>query len=389
MSKLPLGIEKVKIIPFDSAIEDQIAFATYFETIYTGGLDEKRLPHMHFNFKDDDRCTMVYRGKESGAPESAIGIIRLLTDDGFKHSWVCAAVDEATHRLVKSAVSSRYYESSTHAETVHDYSFKTVSINSHLEDKRWWFSGNDAGVPEDVVGSIKWISTMWEDCHTPSEQWYWIAGPDDFIKGALGNADDASEDEGKSNPDAGELSEVDPSRETISRWFDNGVKSGDECMIIVTNASDKRSTPFYSMESDVWEVLQSLRSRPDAIVGEVYDLKADKEEQLDLHRVWSSRKDGNDQTVIDSFMDRKNSGDKQPYGIDFWIKKDGDAPKVGERFTLTSDDFEHMVLGGSIEFQFNGASVEIALEDIGYRKMLSHAFSKETKFGQKIVRSKE
>ena len=83
-------------------------------------------------------------------------------------------------------------------------------------------------------------------------------------------------------------------RDKISDWFDNGVSSGATHMLVVCDTFDHDDFPVYVGGSDmlarhvtVGEVVREHSSRDKMLkVMEVYDLRMDKEVQLNEERAY-------------------------------------------------------------------------------------------------------
>lgn len=78
------------------------------------------------------------------------------------------------------------------------------------------------------------------------------------------------------------------SRRNISDWFDDGVVEGRTHMIVVCDTFDHEDYPVYvGKNDDFWSVYGRYKDGQNMQrVMEVYDLKADKADQLDEQRAF-------------------------------------------------------------------------------------------------------
>lgn len=71
----------------------------------------------------------------------------------------------------------------------------------------------------------------------------------------------------------------------ISQWFDQGVAKGATHMVVVCDTYDHEDYPVYVLPTeDVHAVEAQYRKASMQVVMEVYDLRADKNKQLDEDR---------------------------------------------------------------------------------------------------------
>ena len=79
-------------------------------------------------------------------------------------------------------------------------------------------------------------------------------------------------------------------KEDIRRWFDRGVDEGHKYMLVVFDRMelpDDPDSPYYADSvKEVWEKYDSIGSDVFCTVMEVYDLTADREEQMAEKRAW-------------------------------------------------------------------------------------------------------
>ena len=73
-------------------------------------------------------------------------------------------------------------------------------------------------------------------------------------------------------------------RSEISEWFDRGKVSGEGYMIVVCDTFDYDDYPVYASEETFEEKYASYRNASMQSIMEVYDLKLDKEMQLNEFR---------------------------------------------------------------------------------------------------------
>ncbi len=81
------------------------------------------------------------------------------------------------------------------------------------------------------------------------------------------------------------------SREDIEGWFKDGRKRKKRYMLVCCDTFSYEYYPVYAGASDIDKKISELQ-KPNEMskVFEVYDLDADREEQLNEHRVWRVRK---------------------------------------------------------------------------------------------------
>lgn len=78
-------------------------------------------------------------------------------------------------------------------------------------------------------------------------------------------------------------------KETISTWFDVGVKEGYSHLIVMTDTFDYEDYPMFAYNEDhCREILEDYKKGSMQRVMEVYDLRQDRDEQLNEHRCWSA-----------------------------------------------------------------------------------------------------
>lgn len=83
-------------------------------------------------------------------------------------------------------------------------------------------------------------------------------------------------------------------REDIAQWFDNGVKLQDATppathMLVICDKYDWSDYPVYfhpTNDEIVIDMIKHYDAKDLTKVMEVYDLRMDKEEQLNEHRAW-------------------------------------------------------------------------------------------------------
>ena len=71
----------------------------------------------------------------------------------------------------------------------------------------------------------------------------------------------------------------------LSGWFDHGVRDGAKWMVVVCDTFDHEDYPCYFLTA---QEVQAKLARPGEMqrIMEVYDLTADKEEQMKERRCW-------------------------------------------------------------------------------------------------------
>lgn len=75
------------------------------------------------------------------------------------------------------------------------------------------------------------------------------------------------------------------SRADISEWFDRGVKEGATHLIVVCDTYDHADYPSWVHPGqDFWATYESYDGKSMQRVMEVYDLKHDKQSQMNEHR---------------------------------------------------------------------------------------------------------
>lgn len=78
------------------------------------------------------------------------------------------------------------------------------------------------------------------------------------------------------------------SRDTISRWFDQGVQQRATYLIVVCDTFDYSDSPIYVRpEQSVSQKVQQAKTTPMQRVMEVYNLASPKTPQLDAFRAFN------------------------------------------------------------------------------------------------------
>jgi len=72
-------------------------------------------------------------------------------------------------------------------------------------------------------------------------------------------------------------------REEISAWFDEGAKLGSDYMIVMTDTFDWDDYPSYYSGDNITRHVASKNFNMQKVM-EVYDLRLDRESQLNQHR---------------------------------------------------------------------------------------------------------
>lgn len=76
-------------------------------------------------------------------------------------------------------------------------------------------------------------------------------------------------------------------RETISRWFDEGVEQGATHMIVACDTFDHQDYPVYISDADdVRKKEAELNGQSMTKVMEIYSMSVSKAEQLEMHRAF-------------------------------------------------------------------------------------------------------
>lgn len=76
------------------------------------------------------------------------------------------------------------------------------------------------------------------------------------------------------------------SRNTISQWFDEGVADGYDRMIVICDTYDYEDYCDFAHDSNLNVLLWYYREQSMQKIMEVYDLKMDKEQQLNEYRAY-------------------------------------------------------------------------------------------------------
>ena len=77
-------------------------------------------------------------------------------------------------------------------------------------------------------------------------------------------------------------------RDELRLWFDEGVAQGASHLVIATDTWDWEDFPIYvRADQDVSAIVQKHQADEATRVMEVYDLGADRAEQLEARRTWA------------------------------------------------------------------------------------------------------
>lgn len=75
-------------------------------------------------------------------------------------------------------------------------------------------------------------------------------------------------------------------KETIGRWFDNGVRGRSDFMIVVCDTFDGSDAPNYCMASEFWSYYAEIERGSMNRIMEIYNLHLDRDKQLAEERAY-------------------------------------------------------------------------------------------------------